>query len=59
MLLCCKLNNKLQLLQHLGTALVCKAIEAMVARNADLVVLETEVSNKGAIALYERLNFVR
>ena len=36
-----------------------RAIDAMIARNADEVVLETEVSNTAAMKLYERLGFLR
>jgi peptide alpha-N-acetyltransferase len=43
----------------IATTLVRKAIDAMVARGADEVVLETEESNGSAIKLYERLGFVR
>jgi len=39
--------------------LVRMAIDAMVARNADEVALETEVVNTAAIKLYERLGFLR
>jgi peptide alpha-N-acetyltransferase len=42
-----------------ATRLVRQAIERMRALDADLVVLETECSNAGALALYERLDFVR
>lgn len=34
-------------------------IEAMKDKKADVVVLETEITNKGAISLYQRLNFTR
>lgn len=43
----------------IATTLVRKAIDAMIARDADEVVLETEVENKAAIGLYERLGFLR
>uniref|UniRef100_A0A1A9WCM9 N-terminal methionine N(alpha)-acetyltransferase NatC n=1 Tax=Glossina brevipalpis TaxID=37001 RepID=A0A1A9WCM9_9MUSC len=43
----------------IGTTLVQKAIEAMLADNADEVVLETEMSNVPALRLYENLGFVR
>jgi peptide alpha-N-acetyltransferase len=39
--------------------LVRKAIDAMVERNADEVVLETEETNVPAMKLYERLGFTR
>lgn len=42
-----------------GSRLVETAIKAMVQAGVDLVVLEAEVTNLGAIALYEKLNFVR
>ena len=38
---------------------VKKAIEAMVEDDADEVVLETEITNKPALKLYENLGFVR
>jgi N-alpha-acetyltransferase 30 len=43
----------------IATKLVCMAIDAMAARNADEVVLETEVTNKPSLKLYERLGFLR
>lgn len=43
----------------IATRLVRMAIDAMRARNADEVVLETEVSNLPAIKLYQRLGFLR
>ncbi|XP_032594036.1 N-alpha-acetyltransferase 30A [Drosophila grimshawi] len=43
----------------IGTRLVTKAIEAMLADNADEVVLETEMRNEPALRLYENLGFVR
>ncbi|KAH6606254.1 hypothetical protein Trco_005407 [Trichoderma cornu-damae] len=42
-----------------ATALVKKAIEAMVERNADEIVLETEETNTPAMKLYEGLGFIR
>ncbi|XP_034659440.1 N-alpha-acetyltransferase 30A isoform X1 [Drosophila subobscura] len=45
--------------QHIGRTLVIKAIEAMVAKDVDLVVLEAEYTNKVALALYESLGFIR
>nr|CAD7423045.1 unnamed protein product [Timema monikensis] len=39
--------------------LVLKAIRAMVADKADEVVLETEITNRPALRLYENLGFVR
>jgi N-alpha-acetyltransferase 30 len=35
------------------------AIRRMIQLNADEVVLEAEVTNKGALSLYENLGFVR
>lgn len=43
----------------IATTLVRKAIDAMVQRNADEVVLETEETNIPAMKLYERLGFLR
>ncbi len=43
----------------IATNLVRMAVDAMIARDADEVVLETEVSNEGAMRLYERLGFMR
>ena len=43
----------------IATTLVRKAIDAMIERNADEVVLETEESNGPAMKLYERLGFIR
>jgi len=45
--------------QGIATSLVRKAIDAMIARDADEVVLETEVTNTAAMKLYERLGFLR
>jgi N-alpha-acetyltransferase 30 len=43
----------------IATTLVRKAIDAMVERDADEVVLETEETNVPAMKLYERLGFLR
>lgn len=43
----------------IATYLVRMAIEAMAARGADEIVLETEVSNTASLKLYERLGFLR
>lgn len=43
----------------IATKLVCMAIDAMAARDADEIVLETEVSNTASLKLYERLGFLR
>merc|ERR1719264_1352537 len=45
--------------KRIGSTLVKKAIEAMVEDEADEVVLETEITNKPALKLYENLGFVR
>ncbi|WEW60460.1 N-alpha-acetyltransferase 30 [Emydomyces testavorans] len=43
----------------IATKLVCMAIDAMIERNADEIVLETETTNHPAMKLYERLGFLR
>jgi len=43
----------------IATTLVRKAIDAMIERDADEVVLETEETNVPAMKLYERLGFIR
>jgi peptide alpha-N-acetyltransferase len=43
----------------IATTLVRKAIDAMIERGADEVVLETEENNIPAMKLYERLGFIR
>ncbi|KAF2795454.1 acetyltransferase, GNAT family [Melanomma pulvis-pyrius CBS 109.77] len=43
----------------IATKLVCMAIDAMKARDADEIVLETEVTNTASLKLYERLGFMR
>jgi peptide alpha-N-acetyltransferase len=43
----------------IASKLVKTAIEAMTARDADEVVLETEVTNTASLKLYERLGFIR
>jgi len=43
----------------IATQLVRMAIDAMTARDADEIVLETEVSNTASLKLYERLGFIR
>ena len=47
--------------RHLGIAweLVQRVMRVMERDGADVVVLETEVSNAAALALYERLHFIR
>ena len=43
----------------IASKLVSMAIEAMTVRDADEVVLETEVTNTASLKLYERLGFLR
>ncbi|KAH6724539.1 N-terminal acetyltransferase C complex catalytic subunit MAK3 [Leptodontidium sp. MPI-SDFR-AT-0119] len=43
----------------IATTLVRKALDAMIERGADEVVLETEETNVPAMKLYERLGFIR
>jgi len=43
----------------IGSHLASLAIKRMIQRNADEIVLEAEVTNKGALRLYENLGFVR
>jgi peptide alpha-N-acetyltransferase len=43
----------------IASRLVQMAIEAMTARDAEEIVLETEVSNTASLKLYERLGFLR
>lgn len=43
----------------LGSTLVKRAIQEMIAGDADEVVLETEITNRPALRLYEALGFVR
>lgn len=45
--------------RRIGSTLVRRAITEMIAGGADEVVLETEVTNKPALRLYEQLGFVR
>ncbi|XP_076398036.1 N-alpha-acetyltransferase 30 [Megachile rotundata] len=45
--------------RKIGSNLVRRAIQAMVEDNADEVVLETEITNRPALRLYENLGFVR
>lgn len=44
---------------RIGSTLVQMAINEMLLGDADEVVLETEVTNKPALQLYEKLGFVR
>ncbi len=43
----------------IGTTLARMAIDTMQERGCEEVVLEAELSNKGALALYENLGFLR
>eukprot|EP00743_Colponemidia_sp_Colp-15_P009407 GILK01010285.1.p1 GENE.GILK01010285.1~~GILK01010285.1.p1 ORF type:complete len:176 (-),score=4.31 GILK01010285.1:84-566(-) len=43
----------------IGSTLVTMSLDAMKRENADEAVLETEITNKGALGLYENLGFVR
>merc|ERR1712038_1250540 len=45
--------------RKIGSTLVKRAIDAMIAEDADEVVLETVITNKPALRLYENLGFVR
>ncbi|XP_062612596.1 N-alpha-acetyltransferase 30-like [Saccostrea cucullata] len=45
--------------KKIGSRLVLKAIRGMIADDCDEVVLETEITNKAALRLYENLGFVR
>lgn len=45
--------------QGIATALVKMAIDAMAAREADEVALETEITNAASLRLYEKLGFLR
>ena len=43
----------------LGRLLVRKSIDLMVENGADEVMLETEITNKAALSLYESFGFIR
>ncbi|ORX46821.1 putative acyltransfersase [Hesseltinella vesiculosa] len=43
----------------IGSTLVEMAVLAMTEQDADEVVLETEYTNQGALALYQRLGFIK
>jgi peptide alpha-N-acetyltransferase len=43
----------------IASELVSMAIDAMAARDADEIVLETEITNTASLKLYERLGFLR
>jgi peptide alpha-N-acetyltransferase len=45
--------------RKIGSTLVLKSIRAMAEEDADEIVLETEITNKSALHLYENLGFVR
>mmetsp|Transcript_3397 Transcript_3397/g.12270 ORF Transcript_3397/g.12270 Transcript_3397/m.12270 type:complete len:244 (+) Transcript_3397:70-801(+) len=45
--------------RRIGSTLVYKAVETMIEEGAEEVALEAEVTNKGALALYDGLGFVR
>ncbi|XP_077286931.1 uncharacterized protein LOC143911774 [Arctopsyche grandis] len=45
--------------RKIGSKLVTQAISVMISDGADEVVLETEITNKPALRLYENLGFVR
>lgn len=45
--------------QGIGSQLAQRAIELMIAKGCEEVMLETEIANKGAIRLYENMGFVR
>jgi peptide alpha-N-acetyltransferase len=45
--------------KKIGSNLVLKSIRAMAEEDADEIVLETEITNKSALRLYENLGFVR
>lgn len=45
--------------KKIGSKLVRVAVDAMIAQECEEVVLETEVTNKAALRLYENLGFVR
>eukprot|EP01126_Amoeba_proteus_P019166 TRINITY_DN1980_c0_g1_i1.p1 TRINITY_DN1980_c0_g1~~TRINITY_DN1980_c0_g1_i1.p1 ORF type:complete len:198 (-),score=47.79 TRINITY_DN1980_c0_g1_i1:99-614(-) len=45
--------------QGLGSKLVQKAIQTMQEHGCTEVILETEVTNKGALRLYQKLGFLR
>ncbi|KAL8585230.1 hypothetical protein ACOMHN_013245 [Nucella lapillus] len=45
--------------KKIGSTLVTKAIHAMINDECDEVVLETEITNKAALRLYENLGFIR
>lgn len=45
--------------QGIGSQLAQRAIELMIAKGCEEIMLETEIANKGAIRLYENMGFVR
>ena len=51
--------DKSQRRKGLGTKLVELSVNKMKYKNADKCILETELSNKGALQLYKKLGFIR
>lgn len=51
--------DKSQRRKGLGTKLVQLSVNKMKYKNADICILETELSNKGALQLYKKLGFIR
>ncbi|KAF2173476.1 hypothetical protein M409DRAFT_33975, partial [Zasmidium cellare ATCC 36951] len=45
--------------QGIATKLVRMAVDAMIAKDADEIALETEVDNVPSLRIYERLGFIR
>lgn len=45
--------------QGIATKLVRMAVDAMIAKDADEIALETEVDNIPSLRIYERLGFIR
>ncbi|GAB7352649.1 hypothetical protein MBLNU459_g3016t1 [Dothideomycetes sp. NU459] len=43
----------------IATRLVCMAVDAMIAKDADEIALETEIDNIASLKLYERMGFLR
>ena len=43
----------------IGSKLVCRAIQEMKSMGCDECCLEAEITNEGALRLYERLGFMR
>ena len=51
--------NQSELMTLAGSLLAKKAIESMKEQECEEVVLETEVTNKGSLGLYEKLGFIK